>query len=77
MQIELQHHNASPENYAYLTDRMLVNKGKKQLFGTQVRVNTKTKHTRPLPIQDSTNVDVRRKAVGLSPLKDYLKQFNK
>jgi hypothetical protein len=70
-------HNASGEKYALLQDRVLVNTGKKQLYGTQVRYNLKTKSAKPLPIADSTNVDNRRKAVGLSPLKDYLKLFDR
>jgi hypothetical protein len=70
-------HNASGENYALLQDRVLVNTGKKQLYGTQVRYNTKTKSAKPLPISDSTNVDNRRKAVGLSPLNEYLKLFDR
>jgi hypothetical protein len=70
-------HNASGEKYALLQDRVLVNTGKKQLYGTQVRYNPKTKSAKPLPIADSTNVDNRRKAVGLSPLKDYLKLFDR
>jgi hypothetical protein len=77
MGAEVKHHNASTENYAYLMDRVLINKGQKQLYGTQVHVNIKTKHSEPLPIQDSIGVDDRRKAVGLMPLKDYLKQFDK
>ena len=74
---EVKRHDASAENYAYLMDRVLINKGQKQLYGTQVHFNTKTKHSEPLPIQDSIGVDARRTAVGLMPLKDYLKQFDK
>jgi hypothetical protein len=70
-------HNASGENYALLQDRVLISTGKKQLYGTQVRYNPKTKSAKPLPIADSTNVDNRRKAVGLSPLNDYLKLFDR
>lgn len=77
MGIEVKRHNASAENYAYLMDRVLINKGQKQLYGTQVHLNIKTKHSEPLPIQDSIGVDARRKTAGLMPLKDYLKQFDK
>jgi hypothetical protein len=74
---QVQLHNASGSNYALLQDRVLVNTGKKQLYGTQVRYNPKTKTAKPLPITDSANVDKRRKAVGLSSLKDYLKLFDR
>ncbi|MDB5022385.1 MAG: hypothetical protein JWP78_140 [Mucilaginibacter sp.] len=70
-------HNASAENFALLQDRVLIGTGKKQLFGTQVRYNPKTKTAKPLPTQDSANVDKRRKSVGLSPLNEYLKLFDR
>lgn len=74
---EVKKHNAAGDNYALLQDRVLANQGKKQLYGTQVRVDPKTHRAKPLPIQDSLHVDARRKAVGLQPLKDYLKSFEK
>ncbi len=74
MEKEVKQHNASGENYAYLKDRVLINEGNKQLYGTQTRYNKDTHKHLPFPIQDSVNVDARRKAVGLSSLKDYLKQ---
>lgn len=77
MSKQVERHNASGENYALLQDRVLINQGHKQLYGTQVRLDLKTHHAKPLPIQDSLNVDVRRKAVGLSPLGDYLKLFDR
>lgn len=74
---EVKKHNAAGDNFALLQDRVLSNQGHKQIYGTQVRVDPKTHHAKPLPIQDSLNVDSRRKAVGLPPLKDYLKSFEK
>lgn len=72
---EVKHNNASGEDYALLTDRVLANQGKKQLYGTQIRFNPKTKTYTPLPMEDSIHVDKRRKAVGLQPLDKYMKQF--
>jgi hypothetical protein len=74
---QVERHNASGENYALLQDRVLISQGHKQLYGTQVRLDLKTHHVKPLPIQDSLNVDLRRKTVGLSPLNDYLKLFDR
>jgi hypothetical protein len=74
-QVELK--NASAENYALLQDRVLISTGKKQLYGTQVRYNPKTKTAKPFPVEDSTHVDERRKAVGLAPLAEYLKVFDR
>lgn len=56
---------------AYLTDRILVGTGQKQKYGTQ----TKLKDGKAVadPIDDEDHVDERRKALGLEPLKEYLK----
>lgn len=75
MAVEVKKHNASGENFALLQDRVLVNTGHKQVYGTQVRMDLKTHQAHPFPIQDSLHVDERRKAVGLMPLQDYLKLF--
>jgi hypothetical protein len=57
---------------AYLTDRVLLAEGKKQVYGTQFTLeNGKCK---PRPLEDEANVDKRRKEVGLGPLADYFKQ---
>jgi len=77
MSKEVKRHNARGENFALLQDRVLINTGHKQIYGTQVRLDPKTHQARPFPIQDSLNVDSRRRAVGLSPLNDYLKLFEK
>ena len=77
MSKEVKRHNATGENYALLQDRVLISQGHKQLYGTQVRLDLKTHHAKPFPIQDSLNVDLRRKEVGMPPLQDYLKQFDK
>jgi hypothetical protein len=74
---EVKRHNATGENLALLQDRVLVSQGHKQLYGTQVRLDIQSHHAKPLPIQDSLNVDSRRKAVGLQPLQDYLKLFDR
>jgi len=66
--------NADPNNYAYLYDRVKVNAGEKQLFGTQVTYETETTG-RAIPkfgLVDSANVDKLRKEYTLEPLKDYL-----
>jgi len=71
MIIEVERKNADATNYAYLMDRVLKNKGKKQLYGTQVRY-VEDFWVVPQPLQDSINVNKRRKEVGLSTIEDYL-----
>lgn len=76
MNKEVNSHNASGEDYAYLKDRVLINQGHKQLYGTQAVFNKMTKKHTPLPIQDEAHVETRRKAIGLSTLKSYLKDLD-
>jgi hypothetical protein len=66
---------AAPHNLAYLTDRVLVGEGKKQLYGTQLR--TVRGKVVPTPIEDEAHVDQRRKEAGLEPLAQYLEQSQK
>jgi hypothetical protein len=60
-----------PRNLAYLTDRVLVGRGKKQTYGTQAKIQDGK--AVPAPIEDEAGVDERRKAMGLEPLAEYLK----
>jgi hypothetical protein len=63
------------KDVAYLTDRVLVGRGKKQKYGTQAQF--KDGKAVPLPIEDEAGVDKRRKEAGLGPLAEYLKQIEK
>ncbi|MBD1426103.1 DUF6624 domain-containing protein [Sphingobacterium arenae] len=66
--------NANPQNYAYLFDRVQVNAGKKQLFGTQVDYLVESTG-RAIPrngLIDSADIDTRRTEYRLSPLSEYL-----
>ena len=68
--------DARPADVAMLEDRILVGRGKKQIYGTQVRSGPDTGGKLVLaPIEDEEHVDKRRASVGLMPLKDYLKHF--
>jgi hypothetical protein len=64
-------YDATLSNVAYLQDRVLVNRKKEQIYGTQYRVIDE-KYT-PLPIGDEKNVNKRRHAMTLSTLEAYLK----
>ena len=62
---------ASKSNVAYLTDRVLTNEGKEQLYGTQSWSEGGVEYLQPL--QDPERVNERRRAIGLGPLPDPLK----
>ena len=61
----------SQTDLAYLTDRVLLAEGKKQLFGTQF--TSSGGKWEPRPLEDPANVDKRRAEVGLPPLAEYVK----
>jgi len=66
---------AQPLRYAKMKDRLLVEGGKMQPYGTQMKFQNMTRV--PYPILDPEHVDQRRAKVGLGPLKPYLKKkFN-
>lgn len=63
-------------NYAYLLDRINVNLGRKQVFGTQVYRDEKGKYI-PHPIRDSLNVNDRRKKYDINwTIEEYLNIMN-
>jgi hypothetical protein len=65
--------DVEPFCVAYLTDRILIRRGKKQRFGTQGIF--KDGKIVVMPIEDEAKVDERRKEVGLGPLSEHLKEM--
>jgi hypothetical protein len=63
----------SGPNYALFIDRVLVEDGKPQIYGSRARPFNQWEAGEPVlyPIDDEPNVDNRRAEVGLSPLKEY------
>jgi hypothetical protein len=62
---------ASPSEFAMLEDRVAVQEGRKQIYGSQVGRDETTGQFYFLPIEDEANVNARRDAVGLEPLEYY------
>ncbi len=60
----------SPEHMAYLTDRVRVNLGMPQLYGTQFHRN-KVGKLIPRPIEDKKGLDARRLAFGMATFEEY------
>lgn len=71
MKAALKNNDVNGQDLAYLTDRVLVRQGKKQIYGTQFRGGGK--EAQPFPIEDEANVDKRRAEIGLQPLAEYAK----
>ena len=59
----------SAAHLAYLEDRVRVNAGQPQLYGTQFTVTGGT--FGPHPIEDPGRLDERRAQAGLAPFTDY------
>jgi len=66
------HGEASAEDLAYLEDRVLVNTGKWQLYGTQFYKDSKGTY-KERPIKDRKNLAKRRKEAGMQPFSEYKK----
>ncbi|HKR07057.1 MAG TPA: DUF6624 domain-containing protein, partial [Bacteroidia bacterium] len=68
MKIPVDQGTASPNDYAYLVDRILVNAGKKQMYGTQCYYDNEKKMYLPHPLLEPADTDERRKEMQLPPL---------
>ena len=62
-------------NYAYLYDRVAVNSGRPQRYGTQGRC-TPAGEWEPREVEQPEKLDERRAAVGLGPEAEYIVAFN-
>ncbi|XVQ86362.1 DUF6624 domain-containing protein [Microbispora siamensis] len=60
---------AKPAHLAYLEDRVRVNSGRPQVYGTQFFDDGSG--LRPRPTEDPDRLDDRRAAVGLGPFEEY------
>lgn len=76
MKIEVEKGNDKASNYALLTDRSNLNNGKKQIYGTQVAYNFPISQAYPKNLNDSINVNKRRRAIGLEPIELYLNRMS-
>jgi hypothetical protein len=77
MKVEVDRQNAVPSNYGLLVDRVNLNTGKAQVYGTQVTYNMASGQAYPKTLADSANVNARRISIGLAPLEDYLNEMTK
>ncbi|GAA4177002.1 hypothetical protein GCM10022218_25100 [Sphingobacterium ginsenosidimutans] len=67
---------AEPWQYAFLTDRILMNQGKKQRYGTQTIISDKEYGGYVVPLENPDQVDKLRQEMGLESLKEYLNEFD-
>lgn len=66
--------DADKKHLAYLTDRILVQEGKKQIYGTQFK-GRKDGTSEPFPIKNIKKLSLLRKTAGLEPFPKYKKRM--
>jgi hypothetical protein len=76
MKVELREGNVQHNDYAYLVDRVKVNLGQKQIYGTQMTINVSQDSYEPLPVVEPENLDDRRREMNLPPMKYYINAMN-
>jgi hypothetical protein len=69
--------NASPIEFAYLTDRVNLNQGKPQVYGTQLKINEKGTSYEPKMVIDSKNLNTRRAEIGLGTIEEAILIMNR
>lgn len=72
MKDAVKRNQTSSEDLAYLKDRVAINSGRKQLYGTQFHINDKGEYA-PWPIKYIKNIEERRKKLGMQTFKAYKK----
>jgi hypothetical protein len=76
MKIEVDANKAYSGNYAYLVDRVKVNTGQQQVYGTQMELNSEQTSYVPKSVIDSGKLNERRASVGLGTIENYIKIMN-
>lgn len=66
---------ADSKLYAMLIDRVLMNKGEPQIYGTQFAIDDEGVF-RPLPVEDFEHIDARRTEMGFGSIKEYADYFS-
>lgn len=76
MKIEVDANKASSGNYAYLVDRVKVNTGQQQVYGTQMELNNEQTSYVPKSVIDPEKLNERRASVGLGTIESYIEMMN-
>jgi len=64
------------KDFAYLSDRWMINSGRKQYYGTQLFYDEKNKSYKPHPIHDEEKVNTHRAEMDLPPMENYIASMN-
>ena len=76
MKAELENNADLKMDYAYLLDRVNVNSGEKQVYGTQLTLNADSSSYIPKPLIEPEKLNERRKKMLLPPIEKYIAAMN-
>ncbi|WOD43221.1 DUF6624 domain-containing protein [Hwangdonia lutea] len=68
--------NLPKQQYAMFYDRLLLRRGERQVYGTQLAINNESKTPYVLPLEDPINVDTRRLEMGLNTMQENLNRWS-
>jgi hypothetical protein len=74
MKVQVDRGNTTAEYYGYLVDRVNINTGKEQVYGTQFDYN-EFGQAFPKNISDTTGINARRISLGLTPMIDRMNEM--
>ncbi|GAB1308451.1 hypothetical protein KH5_11340 [Urechidicola sp. KH5] len=72
----LESNNLPKRQYAIFYDRLLLRRGERQIYGTQLAMSKERKQPYVLPLEDPKNVDKRRAEMGLNSMQENLNRWN-
>mgnify|MGYP005991010543 CR=1 FL=1 len=68
--------NLPKRQFAMFYDRLVLRRGERQKYGTQLAMNNVSKKPYVLPLLDPVNVDSRRLKMGLNTMQENLNRWN-
>ena len=68
--------NLPKRQYAMFYDRLILRRGERQVYGTQLATSDASKTPYVLPLRDPENVDKRRLEMGLNSMQENLNRWN-
>ncbi len=77
MKKQIEKINANPIEFAYLTDRVNLNQGKPQVYGTQLKINAKGTSYEPKMVIDPESINKRRAEIGLGTIEEAILIMNR
>ena len=68
--------NLPKRQYAMFYDRLILRRGERQIYGTQLAMSKESKKPYVLPLKDPRNVDKRRAEMGLNTMQENLNRWD-